>query len=80
MVGAGQRDDIRSLGEVGTVADPHDDRVAGDSAESIVADDDDKSGAAQSLMSEDIAAIHAAPFPASGVKSRSLASAQAAQA
>ena len=66
LVGAGQRDDVGGLGQVRAVADPDDDRMAGDGAEPVVADDDDEAGASESFMSEDIAAIHAAPFPASG--------------
>jgi len=46
LVSARQRDDVRGLGEVRAVADPDDDRMAGHSAEAVVADDDDKSGAA----------------------------------
>jgi len=78
---AGQSDDIGSLCKVRTIADPHHHRVTGDRAEAVVADNDHIPGAHKSLVGIDVAAIHAAPFPASGVlKSRSLASAQAAQA
>src|SRR5579859_1445393 len=81
MIVAGQRDDVRRFCQVGPVADPDHDRVAGDGAEPVVAHDDHVPGSAEPMMREDVAAIHAAPAPASGLlKSCSLASAHAAQA
>src|ERR1022692_932288 len=78
---AGQRDHVGRLGQIGPIADPDHYRVTRHGAEAVVADDDHVPGAPQTLMGKDVAAIHAAPFPASGfVKSRSQASAQTAQA
>ena len=81
LISAGEGDYVRSFCQVWPVTDPDDHWVTRDGAEPVVADDDDIPGAPETLMCVYVAAIHAAPFPASGLgKSCSLASAQAAQA
>src|SRR5690348_11664373 len=81
LIFAGQRHHIGGFGQIRPVAESDHNRMPRDRAEPIVADDDHVSGSPESLVSKDVAAIHAAPFPASGLlKSFSMASAQVAQA
>src|SRR5262249_26131819 len=81
LIRARQRHDVWRFGQIRTVADPDHHWVPGDGTEPVVADDDDVPRSPEPLMRVYVAAIHAAPFPASGVlKSCSLASAHAAHA